>query len=178
MKFASTLSAITLATTLAAAPAMATDWTGFYVGGQLGYSDVETSSASGDDVSFGIQAGYDHQFSNNMVLGGEVAYSYSDTSLSRGQGDFKDSIALKGRLGYAHNDFLFYGTAGIVRGEVDGGSINSSDNGVVYGVGMEYMISQQVSLGFEVLQSEYDSFGNSGRALRDTSAAVKVNYRF
>ncbi len=176
MKLVTSLGAITLATTLAAAPAMATDWTGFYTGAQLGYSDVEGGGSSGDNTSFGLQAGYNHQFTNNMVVGGEAEYRYNDAGF--GGVAFSDSIALKGRVGYAHNDYLFYGTAGVVRGQIDGGGTSISDDGVVYGVGVEYMIQQDVSVGFEVLQSEYSNFGGSSRSVRDTSAALKVNYRF
>ena len=85
-------------------------WTGFYVGGNLGYANTESnstikslggnwngesqnfrdfitsnSSANQDPggVSFGIQSGYNHQFDNSFVLGFEVDYNELDIDESR-----------------------------------------------------------------------------------------------
>jgi outer membrane immunogenic protein len=89
--------------------ASAEDWSGFYVGGDLGYSSGDASSKvdlsgqwtiestalqSGvrnlwstdlepDGTSFGVHAGINHQLSNNVVFGGEVGYEYMDVSASR-----------------------------------------------------------------------------------------------
>lgn len=85
-------------------------WTGFYVGGNLGYANAEshsdikslggnwsgetqtlrdfiTSNSAAnmdpDGVNFGFQAGYNHQFDNKFVLGFEVDYSELDLDESR-----------------------------------------------------------------------------------------------
>ena len=83
------------------APASATDWTGWYVGGHIGYADgdAETratlggawaseSAALRDEVTsqlsndlkpsgaaYGLHVGYDHAFASGFLLGGELDYT-------------------------------------------------------------------------------------------------------
>jgi outer membrane immunogenic protein len=84
-------------------------WTGFYVGGNLGYANAYSDSKvalggqwstqpqfyqqyfinnsqnkqNPSGGSFGFQAGYDYQFENNLVLGIEIDYSELDIDESR-----------------------------------------------------------------------------------------------
>jgi outer membrane immunogenic protein len=84
-------------------------WTGFYVGGHLGYAKADSVSKvtlggdwSGESqalqdfivnnaqdkqnssgTGFGIQVGYDYQFANNILLGIEVDYNKLDIDESR-----------------------------------------------------------------------------------------------
>jgi opacity protein-like surface antigen len=174
MKKAASMTAAVVAATLMAAPAFAQGWTGFYAGGQLGYSDQSAGADNGNNWQGGLQAGYNHDF-GGVVVGGEVEYKYPDSSISGGS--YKDSIALKARLGYDLNGTLLYGTVGGVRGSVDTGIGTISDNGIVYGVGVEHPLSDSWTVGLEVLQTEYSTF-NGGSSLYDTSAALRVNYRF
>ena len=131
------------------------DWTGFYGGVHAGMTSgrtwgnttaldgtVDPISASesadrgfGNSALFGVQAGYNHQFSNRVVLGIEA--DVSKTRLKGAQAAFmqEDWIAaekdiagiqanthydidwtgsIRGRLGYAlDNRWLVYGTAGV-----------------------------------------------------------------
>jgi high affinity Mn2+ porin len=125
------------------------DWTGFYVGGHMGYawgnSNWSTTGASGafslaqpidvfsETGSFyaGLQAGYDYMLPNRYVIGveGDASFpsfpnlsgisiggistlstaaigleSYSETALAFG--------TLRGRIGYAPGNWLFYATGG------------------------------------------------------------------
>ena len=57
------------------------DWTGFYGGLQLGQHDVDgTGAADGDDISYGLHAGYDYDF-DRFVLGGDLDYDFTDIDL-------------------------------------------------------------------------------------------------
>ncbi|MGX9351672.1 outer membrane protein [Shimia sp. W99] len=174
MKTASLLTAVALVGAMAT-PALATDWTGFYGGAQLGFGESQSAGVRDDNAFGGLQAGYNYDF-GDWVAGGEIEYRRPDNRL--GFGTFDESVALKGRFGYDFDGTLFYGTAGVTRGSVSTGAGSMTDDGFVYGFGVERMLSNDWSVGLEVLKAEYNSFGTTGRRLEDTSAALKFNYRF
>lgn len=161
---------------LVAAPAYAFSWTGFYVGANAGFGGDRfaypfsassqqlqaeapplTASASGrysltsSGFFGGGQIGYNHQFSNNIVLGLEADFQWSGirgrfdgtqtlsdngTSVTTSFG-FGSQVAwygtLRGRLGYAWDRVLVYATGGAAYGRVDtSGTISvSGPNGPV-----------------------------------------------
>ncbi len=135
--------------TLAAAPAVAADirvpayrpppplpavyvfnWTGCYVGGNLGglwvHKDFvifdddlffgRSFSASASSVAGGLQAGCNYQFAGGWVAGIQGDYDWADAHLDRSAffEDFTDSFSVKsvasvtGRIGYAWGRFLPY----------------------------------------------------------------------
>jgi high affinity Mn2+ porin len=115
------------------------DWTGFYVGGHVGYtrgsahaelidpagnpgaSDFTSSFGS---LSGGVQVGYNQLFSSRIVLGVEADASFlnylaaDDVAWSRltPRADVSQKIdymaTLRGRLGYAFPRWLIYATGG------------------------------------------------------------------
>ena len=134
--------------TKAPPPAAAYDWTGFYVGGHVGYaggsSHWATSNASGsfslyqgfdafkDTGSYfeGLQAGYNSLLPNRIVIGAEIDASFPSFPNKAGvsiggnsvlssrfgietyQETMLSSGTVRGRLGYAPRDWLFYATGG------------------------------------------------------------------
>ncbi|WP_245576787.1 outer membrane protein [Kaistia adipata] len=136
------------------APA-AFNWTGFYVGvhGGIGGGDFDTSfvNDAGDyavdwsDNAFGgfggAQVGYNWQFAPNWVVGAEadLAASGIKASFEERQGDFSYGLeakidwfgTLRGRLGYAFDNLLVYGTGGAAYGDVKASVYKSGepDNG-------------------------------------------------
>ena len=85
MKFL--LPALTVLLTSTSALAAGHDWSGAYLGGQMGYasgtsrysSDIdEQLKFSPDGFLGGIYGGYNHQFSNNMVLGLDADFSLAN----------------------------------------------------------------------------------------------------
>lgn len=135
-----------------AGTASAADWTGFHLGANVGYAgdtfeypvavDLAPVDVSGrvtlNSSGFigGIQAGFDHQFSNGLVLGIEADYDAANVTgevdisggatggitgdLSANAGSELESLAsLRLRLGYAYNDRVMpYITAGAALGNV------------------------------------------------------------
>jgi outer membrane immunogenic protein len=128
-------------------PAPLYNWTGFYIGGNVGYgwshrdftntlgstlgAAQRTATNSGSDSGHGGlgggQIGYNYQFSGNWVAGVEAdidaAHITSSTSsCSSGippaalcgtrNTDVQDFGTVRGRLGYAFNNVLLYGTGG------------------------------------------------------------------
>src|SRR5262249_53711034 len=135
-------------------PAPVYDWTGFYVGGNLGAainsSTVDDDVHSGDlgplgkDLKDEIQSsqtvftggggiGYNWQI-ENWVFGAETDFNFTDFNDSShrtgdiaGIGTFDSDLSLKanwfgtlrGRLGFAADNVLFYGTGGLAYGDVE-----------------------------------------------------------
>ncbi|MFL6818645.1 MAG: outer membrane protein [Bradyrhizobium sp.] len=121
-------------------------WTGFYVGGNVGYAwapvsynhnetagvlgpvvNTERFSTEASSFSGGLQVGYDHQF-QNIVLGVEADYHWQDGSASgltnlnqlprTRETRFGDTWSVVGRLGYAWGPTLAYVRGGYANAEL------------------------------------------------------------
>src|SRR6202795_1807345 len=112
------------------------DWTGFYVGGQVGYGQGDlgpgTNPVPEQAVFFphsltgligGFQAGYNLQLPNRVVLGVEVdALFTSPRDLPRlDAAPFNSTLeyaaTARGRIGYAFGTILPYVTGGLASGQ-------------------------------------------------------------
>jgi high affinity Mn2+ porin len=146
------------------------DWTGFYLGGHIGYGGGSfgpgTNPLPEQGVLFphsvtgvigGYQAGYARQFSNHLVLGIEADASFTspldgpaltpvafNTTL-----DYVGTV--RGRIGYAFGTLLPYVTGGLAWGHShvninDGGrdiisSPGQTQTGWTAGAGVEFAVS-------------------------------------
>ncbi len=135
---------------LKASPLIAAyDWSGFYVGGHLGYAWGSSNwAATGADgnafgslnlsrgIDFfseygswneGVQLGYNTMLGNRMVLGVEADFTFpalqdlsgistgNAATYAGGNVSYTDTLlasgTIRGRIGYAPGNWLFYGTA-------------------------------------------------------------------
>lgn len=177
------------------------DWTGMYVGGHLGYgwSDV-SGQYDNDDVvgpsdlsefdleglAGGFQVGYNHQIGSWVfgIEGDTTWFDAEDDILgieppNRGPDDLRVDIenltSLRGRLGWAYDRFMIFGTAGYGWSDYEFVHINAFNGtrgedspegeGAVYGGGAEWALSDFLTVRAEYLH--YD-VGTSDFAL-DTS---------
>ncbi len=109
-------------------PVAAFSWTGFYIGGNVGYGWGKTTGTAANaipavgnfdiDGAFGgVQGGYNWQF-NNWVVGIEADYQWGSLDGSKSVGIATDSAKLdrfgtvRGRIGYAWDRWMVYGTGG------------------------------------------------------------------
>jgi len=153
------------------------DWTGFYAGGSLGYAEAdETDPANfdADGATYGVHAGYDYDF-GSFVMGGELEISGFD--LSNGGVDVDSVARAKVRAGYDAGAFLPYVTVGAAQLNT-GGALDGDDSGSFYGVGLDYMMSDNIRVGGEVLKHEFDNFEQTGLDLEATTAAVRMSFQF
>lgn len=121
-----------------------TDWSGPFLGAQVGggfgdtdfrYNGTNPKAADhGIDGAFGgIYGGYDFQSGAN-VFGIDLAYNFADISGSTDcpnssytcSSKLKDFGAVRGRYGRAFNDFLVYGAAGYAFGNAKADATDSS----------------------------------------------------
>lgn len=157
--------------------AQAFSWTGFYLGGNAGYGwssgsgtfnpGSEAFSVSGNGFLGGVQAGFNYQF-GGVVLGVEADFQGTTGSGSLNatgvSATAKDPWfgTFRGRVGYAWDRLMIYGTAGGVYGSgtlngtstlPGGGSFSNSATYLTWtaGAGLEYAFYGPLSAKIEYL---------------------------
>lgn len=167
------------------------DWTGFYVGGHVGYGEAGFGAGSNplqDQGAFlphsatgligGFQLGYNRQLANRVVLGIEADSTFTSPTdgpaLARSLAPFHTTIdyvgTVRGRIGYAFDRFMPFVTGGIAWGHTH---INVNDgDGVtsLFPVG-HYQAGWTAGLGLEyavsgnwTAKAEYDYVDLSRKA--------------
>ena len=151
------------------------DWSGLYVGGQLGYGDVSSSSGAldGSGFSTGLIAGYRVDM-GQFVAGIEGNYDWTDIDLGGGVATLDNVARLKLIGGYDMGPALLYGTVAAVRAESSVGN----DSGYALGVGMDYALTDRMTLGAELMEHRFDDFNGLGVDLDATTFNTRVGFRF
>jgi outer membrane immunogenic protein len=173
------------------------NWTGFYIGAQVGGAFQGSSGFTTDDPSVigsrndssfigGGVFGANYQFAPNWVVGLEGEFnglSSNSQSFSNGTGE---AIRLKndwlasvtGRLGYTWGPGMIYAKGGVAFR--DNGGINTNtialvdrkDTGYTVGAGLEYMFAPAWSAKIEY---QYYNFDHTNVVL--TAFPSTINYR-
>jgi high affinity Mn2+ porin len=215
------------------------NWTGYYIGGQLGYAwgnsdwHVEGAAVANEGTfqffrSFdafegtgsyfaGLQAGYNYRLPSGVVIGFETDLLAPNTIMDErvlsspavGQATISEKVemsgTLRGRLGFVHDNWLFYGTAGyawsydlFTRMQVAGaplggtavpGAVEKADlwrNGFAIGAGVELPLATNWTASFEYLFTAFGAqvitFPAGGERLNSDLAIqglrVGLNYQF
>ena len=154
------------------------DWTGFYVGGQLGFGNLDASGGltdSGDGMIYGVHAGYDYDL-GAFVVGAGVDHDFSDMAFT---GNLAvDSVTrLKLRGGYDLGTGLIYATGGWARAE-SSGVVAATDDGWFAGLGYEHILSPTMSVAGEYLHHAFDDFDGSGVDVEANTMSARVSFRF
>jgi outer membrane immunogenic protein len=157
------------------------DWTGPYVGAQLGWgwaSIVESGDPDidGDGPVGGVHLGYNQDF-GTFVLGAELQYNAANIEFENDDpADTITSLAhLKLRGGYDTGATLFYGAVGVAEAESDGGD---SGSGSLYGLGIEHRFSERLSGGAEYLVHQFDDFYSGGIDLEVQTLQARLSLHF
>ena len=177
-KFLAVAAALALspALTLAQAQAQAQDWTGFHSGVQLGFAKLDSNAAGSDDGAIGgLTAGYDVDL-GSWVVGGGLDYDFADIDVAGPGGPKLENIwRVKLRGGYKIGNGLAYGTAGYANADTD---TLGSDDGYFIGAGYEHLITQNFSLGGELLYHAFDNFGATTTDVEATTLQLRASFRF
>lgn len=189
---------------------MSFDWTGAYIGGQVGYGwgnlgytysfngNPDTDYDYNHDPSgfiSGVYAGYNHQFSNNVILGADADIVWSnlkDSSIAPGdifysantKIDWMGSARL--RLGYAYDRFMPYIAGGVAFGDLKFdeyrqpsgtvyGSADKSITGWTIGAGAEYAMTDQWILRGEYRYTDFGKVTFTTDANDTYSGKLKIN---
>ena len=154
-----------------------TDWTGGYIGGQLGYGNIDADVEDGDGFLGGLHAGYQQDL-GTWVVGGEVDYDWADIDLDNNAGSLNNVGRVKLRGGYDLGSTLVYGTVGAAYADAEVGGTDFSDWGWLAGIGVDYRLSDAVSVGGELLYHKFDDFDDTGLDVDATTLAARVSYHF
>lgn len=173
-----------------AAPAPSADWSGFYAGLRAGTADLEisypsagTTFSSGYDADggfYGGMIGYRHDF-GRFVVGGELRYSdMSDVTVSKGPpGTTYDSLTTAMlQVGYDMGRVLPFIGVGATRLSANLGGTSQSDNGIIYGIGVDFMVTPRIMLGLDANRFEIDDFGTTGEDITGTTVALRAAFKF
>ena len=185
---AATTAALLLSTSIGSASPF--EFAGFYAGAHAGYSDSSADFGTGDlnndALIGGLQAGYNF-LSGNFLYGVETDIALTgactDGSCLYSPGfacevNAGPMATLRGRLGYAVDDWLVYVTGGAAgaKFELETNGPGGRDSGLfgwTVGAGAEYLVGDIVGL---KLEYRYLQFGDFGGKLQDpTGAEIDVN---
>jgi outer membrane immunogenic protein len=171
------------------------DWTGVYIGGNVGYgtgsiSDSATSSTqSFSGVIAGGQIGANLQY-RNVLVGVEVDGDWtnqqgSGTSLTASTSWLATA---RMRLGFAYDNISYYATGGagymrFASGPIGGAASSSARTAWVAGLGQESAINRNLILRIEVLYLQLlggtsTSAVSSADKVYDVVARLGLSYKF
>ena len=156
------------------------DWTGFSLGAQLGYADIETEDPEldGDNTTYGVRGYYDYDF-GQFVMGGGLQYDATDIDLD-GAATVDGVMRAGVRGGYDAGQTFIYGTTGYAKAFTNDDGVDPGDaNGYFIGAGLENKLTQNVSLSSELIYHEFNDFDDADDLEADaTTFNVGLNYRF
>jgi outer membrane immunogenic protein len=170
-------------------PASVYNWTGFYAGLNLGYEwgKVTDSSIDPSGVAGGGQIGYNWQ-SGQFVFGVETDIQASAADDTFAPYKFSNPWfgTLRGRAGFAINNILLYGTAGLAYGDLKAefGGLDESKTlvGWTGGLGMEVGFAPNWSAKVEYLYMDLGSRAYTltgvDNGLHASYLRLGVNYHF
>lgn len=169
-------------------------WTGFYAGGQIGYSwaSDRTRFVALSGALAGVAFDYD---TDGIVGGGHAGFNYQiggfvlgvegDVEGVDAKGGFNDALgtfrvsrdwqaSIRGRIGFAFDRFMIYGTGGAAFAEynhrlsnpVTGASENAetSRGGWTAGGGVSYALTDQLIGGIEYRYTDFGRFSRFARS--------------
>jgi outer membrane immunogenic protein len=133
-------------------------WAGPYLGGNLGWNwgAVDNNPTQPSGLEGGVQAGYNWQ-NGPWVFGLEGDIQATGASDTFAPWKFSNPWfgTVRGRVGYALNNILFYGTGGLAFGELSGQTFGLSEShtnaGWTIGAGAEVGLARNWSAKVEYL---------------------------
>lgn len=170
-----TLSALALATAVSATGASAQDasqWTGFYAGFATNIISPEFDNSNiaiplQEGTALGAYGGYNYAIGDNFVVGAEVGFSGPVSFQTTNAGndfEFENVLNARVRGGYALGNALVYGSLGyqIANYSTSAGvATEGTADGLVYGIGLEMLLTDQVSVRLDYTSTHMNPDGGT-----------------
>lgn len=161
---------------LIATTSMAADWTGGYIGAQIGAGRVSPTGgiASGSGNSFGLHGGYNYDF-GDWVLGGEIDYDGENIDLGNPTAISVDGISrAKIKIGYDFGRALGYFVTGPARMKTSVGDATDP----FYGLGLTFFGSSNMLISGEYLFHDFKNVGGTGVDAEANTFTIRGSFRF
>ena len=170
-------------------PLNAYSWAGPYLGGNLGYAwgSVHNNVTNPSGVAGGVQGGYNWQNGHFVFsVEGDLQLNGADDTFAPWKFSNPWFGTVRGRAGYAFNNILFYGTAGLAFGSLRADTFGLTEShtsaGWTAGVGAEFGLAQNWSAKIEYLYVDLSdsTFNLTGMSNGYQFGLVRagVNYHF
>lgn len=166
------------------------DWSGLYVGAQVGYGmatmddpgfvfgDTVLGDLEASGFLYGVHLGYNFDL-GSIVLGAEIDYNIADMPFDLiPNATYTELSHLKARVGYDLGSALVYGAAGLAHTTIDSAGTEIDDTGYFVGVGADYRISNDWTVGAEYLYHQFDDFNDSSLDIQMSTIHARVSYHF
>lgn len=171
-------------------PYYAFGWAGSYIGGTAGYEwgSVDNSATHPSGFAGGVEAGWNWQ-NGGFVYGGETEFNVSGAKDTFAPYQFSNPWfgTVRGRAGFAFDNVLIFGTAGLGYGELTAetfGSLSESHTsfGWVTGLGAEFSFTPHWSAKAEWLYLDLAdrdfSVTGANNGLAANLVRLGLNYHF
>lgn len=167
------------------------DWTGFYVGLEFGTITDGTDRGFGTDADFdgtllGFFGGYRYDF-GEFVVGAELDYVMGSGDYTPLDGpdagndldiDYNAITRIGAEAGYDAGPALIYATAGFAALDITLFDTDFSDEGHFFGAGIDYRVTETVTLGAELLHHDFSDFEVDENDLKVTTFSINAAFLF
>ncbi|MEJ0012542.1 MAG: outer membrane protein [Bauldia sp.] len=162
-------------------PAPAYTWTGPYAGLVGGYG-WGGGTAANSGWTGGGYLGYNLQTNQNLVVGLEADALFANKSGSNGTTTITNNFngTVRGRLGYAVDRFMIYGTGGLAVGNLGSTAPSESTTKVGWtaGAGVEMALTDKVTGRVEYRHTDLGQFPSTGVNYTSNDILVGIGFKF
>lgn len=173
----SILTAAALCAVLFSGSAIAGDFGGAYVGGDISFSKADFGASDDDGFAGGIFIGTGKQY-GKWYVGGEIGAGLSSVDDNAAGIEQKNYYDATMRVGYVPNEKVMgYGLVGLQGGQFKTAAGTDSDYGFTFGAGVETFVKQNISLRTEIKYTDWQ--GENGLSNdSELKTTAKLAYRW
>ena len=167
---------------------IATDWSGFYVGGLAGIQNGDAIANPGtpievvtpiDVTNYGGFAGYNFQ-QGSIVYGAEIAAQMGNITAGVTTVNLDYLVDARARVGYAFDSVLVYAAGGYSTGQMSNLGISETFSGFNVGAGLELAVTDNFFLGGEYIYRDMSgtTAGLTPFDIKTHGVQVRAGFRF